>query len=137
MNVEQLLDLTFRRCTISGLIWKAQHRCEIVKGPEDCIYGRNSYNVIDVNKKDSHGYTALHYWAQNCSELVVKILLSAGADPNIRDKNGFTAIECLLLTKNPAESKEIVPLLLHTKFLVDEVSLGRLFICVMKYLSTA
>lgn len=51
---------------------------------------------IDVNERDGSGSTPLMYAAETsgtwCSEKFILILLEYGADPTIRDANGFTAL---------------------------------------------
>ena len=51
---------------------------------------------IDVNERDRRGSTPLMYAAETsgtwCSERFIPILLEYGADPTIRDANGFTAL---------------------------------------------
>ena len=46
---------------------------------------------VDVNKKDSYGWTPIHEAARNYKTDTVKVLLSAGADPYITNKKGETA----------------------------------------------
>ncbi|EGO05220.1 hypothetical protein SERLA73DRAFT_174236 [Serpula lacrymans var. lacrymans S7.3] len=47
----------------------------------------------DVNERDEYGYTALHLACDRGSLEVVEVLLSNGADPNIKDLDDFTASE--------------------------------------------
>ncbi|XP_070565863.1 putative ankyrin repeat protein RF_0580 [Ptychodera flava] len=62
----------------------------------------------DVNKVDEYGCTPLHFAAigQDCLESV-RLLLSAGADPNMRNKNGKTPMDLAVDGKR----KEVVSLL--------------------------
>ena len=47
---------------------------------------------VDINFKDRHGYTALHYASIIGSEQIVKILIEAVADINIKTIFGHTAL---------------------------------------------
>jgi hypothetical protein len=49
----------------------------------------------DPNQKDEEGNTALHYAAERCNRSVVELLLSAKADPNLRGKWDWTALDFL------------------------------------------
>ena len=50
---------------------------------------------VNPNKADNHGHTPLHYAAKKKYTGVVKELLMAGADPNIKDHEGHRPIEDL------------------------------------------
>ena len=45
-----------------------------------------------VNAQDREGWTALHFAVQRCDTDVTVLLLGAGADPDLRDGNGNTAL---------------------------------------------
>jgi ankyrin repeat protein len=49
-------------------------------------------NQADVNHQDRNGYSALHFAAQEKNEVVVKILLEAGAQIDIMDIYGNTPL---------------------------------------------
>jgi len=49
--------------------------------------------ATDVNERDQFGYTPLHLACDRGSLAVVKILLSKGADPSLKDQDDFTAGE--------------------------------------------
>lgn len=62
---------------------------------------------IDVNHRDSRGKTALFYLAESCEDdesvkTYITLLLEAGADPNIKLKNGNTAYD-YFVSKNKYE----------------------------------
>jgi hypothetical protein len=65
----------------------------------------------DVNALDQTGQTALILACQNpkASSEVVKALLAAGADANLRSRNGYTALTWALARKNT----EVIRLLRH------------------------
>ena len=69
-------------------------------------------NGADVNKKDTNGWTALFFAAQEVNPNIVKILLENKADPNIQDNHGnvvaFTILRKWMGGKNFASLKEIV-----------------------------
>ena len=48
---------------------------------------------VDINAQDGSGATPLHYAVCGNNTAVVKILLEAGADPNIADREGVTPFD--------------------------------------------
>ncbi|WP_410543250.1 DnaJ domain-containing protein [Wolbachia endosymbiont of Folsomia candida] len=48
-----------------------------------------------LNKKDEHGKTALHYALGRSTDNTIKLLLNNGADPNVIDNNGKSALHYL------------------------------------------
>lgn len=46
---------------------------------------------VNINERDDLGKTALHYAASNLCEVAVSLLLSKGADPTIKDAQGYEA----------------------------------------------
>lgn len=48
---------------------------------------------ININKRQKEGLTPLHCAAQNGQLNAVEYLISMGADPDLVDNNGFTALE--------------------------------------------
>lgn len=67
--------------------------------PDDANYGRlSSIRTIlaahgDVNEADFRGNTAAHYAAQNLNAEILTILIQAGADIKIENKNGDTPLD--------------------------------------------
>jgi ankyrin repeat protein len=61
----------------------------------------------NINKKDKHGRTALHYAALVRSPDVVKHLIRKGSDWKIKDENGNTALKFVL--KRPIEYINLGP----------------------------
>lgn len=51
----------------------------------------------EINFQDSKGDTALHHAAKRsktgCSEKTVKLLLDAGTDVNVKNRQGITALK--------------------------------------------
>ena len=47
-------------------------------------------NGFDINAKDNCGMTALHYASMSKSKEIANILISYGAENNIKDNNGET-----------------------------------------------
>lgn len=68
---------------------------------------------IDIHQTDpENDKTALHYGVESGNNLLVGALLSKGANPNVRDRNGFTSLHyaaggppeiCEMLLKSKAE----------------------------------
>jgi ankyrin repeat protein len=54
----------------------------------------------DVDQQGINGYTPLHSAIQSGNAEVIRLLLAAGADINLRDGNGRTPLD-LALAKNP------------------------------------
>ncbi|MHB1949396.1 MAG: ankyrin repeat domain-containing protein [Gammaproteobacteria bacterium] len=54
------------------------------------------YEEIDCNVTDDKGRTALIYASINTDELISRLLLQAGANPDIQDCNGNTALHWLI-----------------------------------------
>ncbi|CAG9817853.1 unnamed protein product [Phaedon cochleariae] len=50
------------------------------------------YKGADVNQRDKHGRTVLHYAAEECKIELVKYLVSRGARINVEDIDGFTPL---------------------------------------------
>lgn len=50
-------------------------------------------NGVDVNAQDGSGATPLHYAVRGRNLEAVKILLAAGADPNIKDREDLTPFD--------------------------------------------
>ncbi|WP_445362600.1 ankyrin repeat domain-containing protein [Microbulbifer sp. ANSA003] len=54
---------------------------------------------VGINNQDVYGNTALHYAARNRHEQAIEILLSAGADVQLKNKDGITPLHQTLLQK--------------------------------------
>jgi ankyrin repeat protein len=46
----------------------------------------------DLNARDDHGFTPLHFAAQEHAPEIARILLGKGADPNARDEDGNSVL---------------------------------------------
>lgn len=66
---------------------------------------------IDVNKKNSEGYTSLHLAVIWKSEKIIELLLSAGADVNIKNDHDSTALQYAL--NYPYENFDIIKTLIE------------------------
>ncbi len=64
---------------------------------------------IQVNALDGYGRAAIHYAAEQ-DVTCVKLLLAAGADPNIRDDNQDTALHWASFKNKPRCAKVTVEL---------------------------
>ena len=62
-------------------------------GPYESVIRLLLINGADVDGKDSHGYTALHYAAAWGLEVVVQLLLDINADINRKQFRGKTALD--------------------------------------------
>lgn len=62
------------------------------RGHEQVIQYLIQRSDIDINSKDISGQTPIFWPTARGNEKMVKLLLGAGADPKIQDKNGYTAI---------------------------------------------
>jgi ankyrin repeat protein len=66
-----------------------------------------------VCAKDNRGMTPLHFAAENGSKRIVELLLAKGAEVNVRDSDGRTALE--LVAANSRSKRDIAKLLLDNK----------------------
>jgi hypothetical protein len=55
----------------------------------------------DVNKRDPHGRTALHFAAYCDRPVTLKVLIEAGADVNAQDSEGGTSLSCAAQEDSP------------------------------------
>ena len=62
----------------------------------------------DVNKRDSHGRTALHFAAYCDRPVTLKVLIEAGADVNEPDGNGATPLLWAVYTNNVMIVMELI-----------------------------
>lgn len=66
-----------------------------------------------INQQNAFGNTALLLAVENNNTAVVQALLEAGANPNISNNDGFTALHQAVLQEQPSEkTKEIITILL-------------------------
>jgi len=71
---------------------------------EACMDVLLSSPTIDLGTKDVTGFTALHLAAASKNPGCVRRLLAAGADPNLRTKDGDTALDSAVRTFNASEA---------------------------------
>ena len=70
-------------------------------------------NGTDINHQDKIGYSVLHFAGQNILVELSKYLLEKGANPNIQDIHGNTALwTAIFNTKLPTDDQGVVKLLL-------------------------
>ena len=75
------------------------------------------FNEIDYDLKTPSGLTALHFAVTSGSEECVKLLLEAGASPNIPNNKGITAIH-LAVNQNKRKIVELI-LICSSKLDID------------------
>lgn len=98
---------------ISALLWAADF------GREDVVHlllGLRAPREIDVNTRDYSGWTALFYGVRREYVNIVRTLLSAGVDPNIRPypyKVHFWSAESVLDAARQTGNHRIIDLLLE------------------------
>ena len=91
-DVQQVLNSTSNKLTVERAMWKFQYEYKFVDEPkDDCVYGFNDYDKLDVNRKNKYGRVALMFASWSNVE-IVRILLEGGADPNIQEEDGKTAL---------------------------------------------
>ena len=71
------------------------HWC-VEEGEEGFVRLLLRHPLIDVNKRNEEGQTALHISAQKGHEIITACLLGRGADPNLRDHFGTTPVFCAI-----------------------------------------
>src|SRR5271166_4467869 len=71
----------------------------------------------ELDKKNTHGWTALMLAARNSNEYsnvdVLQMLLKNGANPNLQSNNGFTALMRASINSNTDSNIETVKILLE------------------------
>ena len=75
------------------------------KSLQTVIFVCNHDELIDMNKTDSFGYTALHTASQISSLEVVEFLIDHGADPYSTARNGDTILHSACLSNYLPEAK--------------------------------
>ncbi len=59
-----------------------------------------SSSYLNINAQNEHGQTAVHLAALYRNSCILKMLMAFGADPNIKDKDGSTAISISISNKD-------------------------------------
>jgi ankyrin repeat protein len=78
---------------------------------------------VDVNAQDEHWGTALHLAVATGQPDLIKTLLKKGADPNVKNHEGFTPLELALLHEGNDEAIELLTALTNLKE-IDEQGLS-------------
>lgn len=90
----------------ASLFHKAVERIDTLMGGDTSIFDLLHDKGLDVNSKDIHNETPLHWASEVASYNVVKKLLELGADPRIKNKDGKTAYQ--LSASNPNKTVKIL-----------------------------
>ena len=104
MNVRELLDATRKHHDVRSI----QYKYEIIELNFGCIYGYNEFEEVDINHRNERGGAVLTSASYGGDEKAVKILLEAGANVNVQDIDGETA----LMLASGGGYEEIVKMLL-------------------------
>jgi ankyrin repeat protein len=92
---------------------EALHLASLFAKTTDLIDALLETGEFDIDGVDNHGNTPLHYAISgNNYEINVPHLIGKGADPNIADKNGITALH---FAASNAKTIEIINLILENK----------------------
>lgn len=91
--------------------------CSLIESPT-MTTGNNGEN-ININEPDELGQTPLHFAADRGSIECVQLLLSAGADPNVCDKDGISIIQAAVIS----DHVEIVKVLLDAGADADKMDI--------------
>ncbi|KAG9300110.1 hypothetical protein G9A89_000850 [Geosiphon pyriformis] len=70
--------------------------------------GHDAYKECIINMKNNEGDTALNIAARNANKKLVKLLLEAGGDPQIKNKENKNAEDYILKHENEARSRAMV-----------------------------
>ena len=116
-NIRQLLTLTSRNVS-PNVLWMIQRKHHIVT-VGNCVYGCNEYEIVNVNRQNDREDTALICEARSykCSDKIVEILLSCGADPNVQNIHGWTSL--MHASRNPRYPEKITEMLLESSLHTD------------------
>jgi ankyrin repeat protein len=99
---ETVQTLTYMRTT-----WSASDIIEaILKDSAD--FAAIAGGGVDLNTPDSHGCTALHYFAMRGIKNAMKVLIEAGADIDIQDANGCTALHHAIQGRRDGAFKTLI-----------------------------
>lgn len=93
----------------------AVYKTELAKGSAERQFQRIKGiidNIPDINVSDTKGYTYLMVAVMQCKADIVKLLLEAGADPNIGRKDGVRPLAAAFLKKTDNQ-EEIIRLLIE------------------------
>ena len=125
MNVRQLLNRTGKNGINSEqVLWSIQRKYSVVCKPNNkCIYEGNDYEKVDINVLNE-GLTTLMIISENSAEYGLKdmkLLLApressstmGGADPDIQDGDGYTALMYASKNSNYTSSEETAKILIE------------------------
>ena len=101
-NVDGEMNVLMLCCESTTLKWSAGHKNIF----EFLVQNKAKYKV-NLDAVSQHKFSALHYAVKYNQLTMVRQLLEAGADPNIKNQNGQTPLNLVLYDKRQPKMKEL------------------------------